>query len=77
MLNTGAFSSEQLRDVAVSPKYAQDKTIFVLTFVSSGGSFFNVWRTQDGALTWQKAFAASGSVQNCFLNGPTAFLRAL
>ncbi|RJO62410.1 MAG: hypothetical protein C4542_04110 [Dehalococcoidia bacterium] len=63
MLNTGAFSSEQLRDVAVSPKYAQDKTIFVLTFANSGGALFNVWRTQDGALTWQKVFAASGSVQ--------------
>jgi hypothetical protein len=43
--------------VAVSPKYAQDGTLFVLTFASGG---HNLWRSQDGALSWQKV-AESGS----------------
>jgi len=58
-LSTAAFASETILDVAVSPSYALDRTLFALTF----GTGFNVWRTQDGALSWQKMLAGSGSVQ--------------
>lgn len=58
-LSTAAFASEPILDLAVSPAYALDRTLFVLTF----GTGFNLWRTQDGALSWQKVLAGSGSVQ--------------
>jgi hypothetical protein len=55
-LSTAAFTSETIRDVAVSPSYALDRTLFALTF----GTGFNVWRTQDGANIWQKIYTSAG-----------------
>ena len=57
-LNTAAFSSETLLDIAVSPNYTQDKTIFALTF----GSQHNLWLTQDGANIWQKVYTSASGV---------------
>ncbi len=56
-LSTSNFASETILDLAVSPAYATDKTLFVLTFKTGT----NLWRTQDGAQSWQKVFTGSGS----------------
>ncbi len=56
-VSAAAFASERITDLAVSPNYAQDGTMFALTFASGG---HNLWRTQDGALSWRKVAASGG-----------------
>jgi photosystem II stability/assembly factor-like uncharacterized protein len=41
--------------LAPSPRYSQDKTLFLLTF----GGEHSLWRSQDGGSTWARAFSSA------------------
>jgi hypothetical protein len=58
-LDTAAFSNEHIIDIAVSPDYARDKTLFVLTSVYTSVWNFNLRRTQNGAVSWQKMYTTT------------------
>jgi len=42
-------------DLAPSPNYRQDSTLFLLTF----GSEQSLWRSQNGGITWERIFSTS------------------
>ena len=48
-------------DLAPSPRYNQDKTLFMLTF-GSGPATEGLWRSQDGGNTWEQTL--SGQADN-------------
>jgi hypothetical protein len=55
---------ESIIDVAPSPRYSQDGTIFMLTFGSGPGSA-GLWRSLDGGLNWERTLADSpGDVES-------------
>ncbi|HEY82298.1 MAG TPA: hypothetical protein G4O01_03295 [Dehalococcoidia bacterium] len=42
-------------DLAPSPHYAQDSTLFMLTF----GGEYSLWRTQNGGAVWERIFSSA------------------
>jgi len=47
-------------DIAVSPHYAQDGTLFMLTWDGA----YSLWRSRDAAASWQRVFTSSGGVDS-------------
>ena len=47
-----------IRDLAVSPNYDQDSTLFILTF-DSGHTEHSLWRSLDGGTKWQRVFTST------------------
>ncbi len=45
----------QIIDLAVSPKYGQDSTLFLLTW----GGEHSLWRSQDGGVHWERVFTST------------------
>ena len=55
---------DSIIDVAPSPRYSQDGTIFMLTFGSGPGSA-GLWRSRDGGVNWERTLADSpGDVES-------------
>ncbi len=52
LIDTGISS---IVDLAVSPSYSQDNTLFMLTW----GSQHSLWRNQDGGTKWQRVFTSA------------------
>jgi len=57
--NAGA-NLAQLWDVALSPGYATDNTMFLISNnADASANDTNVWRTQNGGATWERCFTAN------------------
>ncbi len=55
LIDTEIISSAVL-DLAASPVYAQNRTLFMLTW----GGEHCLWRTRDGGSAWERVFASAG-----------------
>jgi photosystem II stability/assembly factor-like uncharacterized protein len=52
---------DNIIDLAISPDYSQDRSLFMLTW----GGEFSLWRSLDGGALWQRVFASAlGSVDS-------------
>jgi photosystem II stability/assembly factor-like uncharacterized protein len=49
---------DNIIDIAVSPDYYRDNTLFLLTFGNNPGST-GLWRTADGGLCWERIFSGT------------------
>lgn len=69
-LSAFAFESSSMNDISVSPDFANDNTVFVVTE-------FDIWRSTDSGVTWssvQQALVGAGiAISPDYANDDTAF----
>ncbi|HLB28118.1 MAG TPA: hypothetical protein VJK47_02785, partial [Dehalococcoidales bacterium] len=54
----GRISSNGITDIAVSPDYSRDESLFMLTF-DSVSLEQSLWRSRDGGTRWERVFSSS------------------